>query len=194
MTVRCPACRSPLTVETPAAGASVCAACGVHLEVSVFPALFRGPDPGRSSEPVVSGQESACFYHPGKRAVVVCDHCGRFLCALCDLELNGRHTCPPCLDQERIARRNTRLESQRTRYDRVVLALAIYPMLLMFYPTFFTAPIALFMAFRYWNAPASLVHRVKIRTFLAILVAAGQIVCWILLIGFLATHWGEIFK
>jgi len=192
--VRCPACRSPLAAETLAAGTSDCAACRVRLEISVFPALFRKHDPGRNSEPVASDQESACFYHPGKRAVVVCDHCGRFLCALCDLELNGRHCCPPCLDQERLEKRNTRLESQRTRYDRVVLAVTIYPMLLMFYPTFFTAPIALFMAIRYWNAPASLVHRAKIRCFLAILISTGQIICWVLLIGFLVTHWGEMFK
>ena len=52
-------------------------------------------------------------------------------------------------------------------YDKIALALAVYPMLL-FYLTFFTAPMAIFVAIRYWKAPASILPRTRIRSVIAI--------------------------
>jgi hypothetical protein len=65
--------------------------------------------------------------------------------------------------------------------------LAIYP-LLIFYFTLVTAPIALFVAIRYWNAPRSLVRRTKIRYITAIILASMQIAGWGLLFFTIASH------
>jgi hypothetical protein len=78
------------------------------------------------------------------------------------------------------------LENRRTLYDSVALSLAVLP-LLIFYFTIITAPMALYVAIRYWNAPRSIVHRTRIRYVFAILFATLQIVGWGIGIYFLMT-------
>jgi uncharacterized membrane protein YozB (DUF420 family) len=60
------------------------------------------------------------------------------------------------------------------------LALAVYPAVLIFtlFFTIFTAPLALFVALRHWNAPRSLVHRSRARLVLAVIFSSLQIVGW----------------
>ncbi|MGD0349858.1 MAG: hypothetical protein ABSB84_06025 [Verrucomicrobiota bacterium] len=166
---------------------SPCPACGVPLQVEVFPALFRRINPGQSGETIMVEGESSCFYHPQKKAVRPCQGCGRFVCALCDCELNGQHFCPACLEAGKTKGKIKSLENQRTLYDGIALSLAIYP-LLIFYFTLVTAPIALFVAIRYWNAPRSLVRRTKIRYITAIILASMQIAGWGLLFFTIASH------
>jgi hypothetical protein len=166
---------------------SPCPACGVPLQVEVFPALFRRINPGQSGETIMFEGESSCFYHPQKKAVRPCQGCGRFVCALCDCELNGQHFCPACLEAGKTKGKIKSLENQRTLYDGIALSLAIYP-LLIFYFTLVTAPIALFVAIRYWNAPRSLVRRTKIRYITAIILASMQIAGWGLLFFTIASH------
>src|SRR5947207_4967285 len=161
-----------------------CPGCGAELQVEVFPALFRPFTPGRAGEAVMLEGESTCFYHPSKKAVRPCEGCGRFLCALCDCELHGQHFCPTCLEVGRTKRKIKSLENERTLYDSIALTLAIAP-LVIFYLTFITAPAALFVAFRYWNAPRSIVHRSKIRLILAIIFASLQIFGWVVAIYFI---------
>ncbi len=163
-----------------------CPVCGALLQVEVFPALFRPPAPGRQGETLVLADESSCFYHPQKKAAVPCDHCGRFLCALCDCELDGKHYCPGCLEAGRKAGRLQHLEHARTLYGNVALALAFYP-LLIFYVTILTAPAALVVALRFWNAPRSLVRPGHGRHIAAIILAGCEIVGWGVLIYFLTT-------
>src|SRR5262245_21637562 len=128
---RCPNCQSPLWVE-------------------VFNALFRPMATGVTSEAVMVEGESACFYHDARKAVVVCDGCGRFLCALCDCALNGRHYCPPCLESGAQKQTIEHLEKSRPLHGRQALILAILPL-------FITGLAALFVVLRYWKAPGSLV-------------------------------------
>jgi hypothetical protein len=164
-----------------------CPACGVPLQVDVFPALFRKTGPGRGGDAVMVEGESSCFYHPKKKAVLPCDACGRFLCALCDCHLNGQHFCPACLETGKTRGKIKGLDNQRTLYDSIALALTIYP-LLIFYFTLFTAPMALFVAIRYWKSPPSLVHRSKVRFVAAIILALLQIGGWGILFVTLATR------
>jgi hypothetical protein len=181
----CTACGAALPLESLAAagGPLRCPGCAATLEVHAFPALFRPLESGRAGEAVLSDEESACFYHPKKRAVVPCDNCGRFLCALCDLEFNARHYCPPCLEAARDRGALPRLESQRTCHDRIAMALALYPLLIFFYPTLFTAPVALFLSVRALRSPGSLVHGSKIRCVAAMLLSTAEIVAWVLLVN-----------
>jgi hypothetical protein len=72
-------------------------------------------------------------------------------------------------------------------YDNIALSLAVYP-LLIFYFTIVTAPTALFIAIRFWNAPRSIVHRTRARLVLAILIAGLEIAGWFALVIFFATR------
>jgi hypothetical protein len=186
--VQCPKCRAWLLegiFNQPEL--SPCPACGVNLQVEIFPALFRKINPGQSAENVLVEGESNCFYHPQKKAVLPCDGCGRFLCALCDCQLNGQHFCPACLETGKTKGKIKSLDNQRTLYDRIALSLAIYP-LLIFYFTLITAPMALFVAIRYWKSPPSLVHGSKIRFVVAIIFALLQIAGWTILFTAIATR------
>jgi hypothetical protein len=65
-------------------------------------------------------------------------------------------------------------------YDSIALALAVLPIvtIVFWFLTIITAPMALFVAIRYWNAPRSLVHRTKVRYVLAMILATLQIGAW----------------
>src|SRR5262245_51105568 len=74
-----------------------CPAWAGPLQIEVFPAYVRPTARGREGEALMVEGESSCFYHPQMKAVLPCEGCGRFLCALCDCELQGKHFCPACL-------------------------------------------------------------------------------------------------
>lgn len=155
-----------------------CPACGVRIQIEVFPALFRRVAPGSSGEPILVEGESSCFYHPQKKAAVVCAACGRFLCGLCDCDVGGQHLCPVCLEAGKTKGKIQSLENHRTLYDTTALRLSLVPLLL-------TTPVALYLAARYWNTPTSIIPRSKARFILAILFSLLQIAWGILLVYYL---------
>lgn len=121
----CPSCRRPLPLDPAWLETAVsCPACQAPLQVIPFPALGRQAAAGLAAEPVANPDDAACFQHPAKKAVVPCDACGRFLCALCDLEVEGQHLCPACLESGRRKGTVAALERSRTRWDQVTVALA----------------------------------------------------------------------
>jgi len=151
------------------------------MQAELFPAYFKSFGPVQGAEDVLLEGESTCFYHPAKKAVLPCHGCGRFLCSLCDCDLNGEHFCPTCLEAGRAKRKIKNIERQRTRYDNIALSLVFFPMLL-FYVTFITAPIAIVLAIRHWNSPPSVMDRTRLRLVIAITLAALQIVGWCVLV------------
>src|SRR6187549_347010 len=97
--VRCSRCQALLPVASYRNDEMVpCPSCSSALQVYAFPALFRPVEAGKTGDLVIVDGESSCFYHPEKKAVVTCSYCGRFLCALCDVDFNGEHLCPPCIE------------------------------------------------------------------------------------------------
>ncbi len=156
----------------------LCPKCGIPSQIAVFPAYFKEVTPGKAGEDLLVDHEASCFYHPGKKAVILCDTCGRFLCSLCDIELHDQHLCPNCLESGKKKKKIKNLEKHRTLYDALTLRIAIYP-IFMWPITIITAPVAFFMALRYWNAPSSLTpRRTKLRFSIAILVASLQLLGW----------------
>ena len=182
----CDKCRTVLTgasVNTP--GPVACPGCHSALLARVFPAFFRQDDGRpRTAENVGSAEDAGCFYHPRKKAVIPCEQCGRFLCALCDLELDGRHLCPGCVEAGRAADGRSALRHglplpPRTLHDNVALSLAVLPLLLWPF-TLFTAPVALFLVVRYWNEPRrSPIPRWRWRLIVAGSLALVQLAGWI---------------
>jgi hypothetical protein len=180
--VACPRCRTDLPVEIfNQPDLAACPACNTLTQVRIFPAFFRELDQGEAPASVLSDTEASCFYHPQKRAVIPCEACGRFLCALCDLDFNGQHLCPTCLETGQTKDKIKNLQTQRTCYDSIALTLALVPMLL-FWATIITAPMTLYVAVRYWKQPCSVVPRGKWRFIAAIVIAALQIIGWAILI------------
>ena len=114
--------------------------------------------------------------------MVPCSSCGRFICALCDVELDGRHLCPACLETGKRKHTIETLENQRVLYDRIAMYLALVPLLLMWPVTVITAPISLYVAIRYWNKPVGFPVGGKWRYVLAIILAVLQIVGWLALL------------
>ena len=181
--VACTACGAKLPDDlTKARDFLPCPTCQELLRIFAFPALRRPIVPA-AALPVTGEGEASCFYHPQKRAAVVCDSCGRFLCALCDIEIGAAHRCPACLEAEKRKGTAGPLQTRGILWDNVALLLATVPIL--FWPiTLFTAPAAIFVAIRYWRRPLSVVRRTRVRFVLALLLALAQLLGWLLLVYF----------
>lgn len=180
--IHCPKCHTALLDGVfNQGGFTPCPGCTTPVQVEVYPAMFRQQVKGSAGELILTEGEAGCFYHPKKKAVLPCESCGRFLCALCDCEHQGKHFCPACLETGRTKGKVKSLENTRIRYDNIALALALYP-ILIFYLTIITAPMALFVALRYWKAPRSLAQPSSTRFIFTILIATLQLSGWTLLI------------
>ncbi len=177
--VACTKCHTPLSNDLlNTVKAVACPVCNTLLRVWVFPALFARMKTGVSGEAIVIDSEAGCFYHPQKRASIPCDACGRFLCAVCDVEINGEHLCPGCLQSGRSKGKLTELETKRTIYDSMALCLALIPLII--WPlTLLTGPAAVAMAIYALVKQQSLVPRSRISAYLAILFGAAEAIGWI---------------
>ncbi len=166
-----------------------CPSCGVKSFWVLFPA-FHEVKKGRAGESLLVDTDAGCFYHPQKKAELACEYCGRFICALCDVEIEGKHLCPPCVESGKQKGRLKSLDNHRVLYDSVAFTLAVLPLavVVFIYFTFITAPIALFMAIRFWNAPTGILHRSKWRMVVAILISSLEIAGWVALVYFLITR------
>ncbi|MCD6052749.1 MAG: hypothetical protein K0Q55_4171 [Verrucomicrobia bacterium] len=157
--LKCPKCKVDLgSLNTVGETIMLCPRCLKEIQVIAFPALYRRISPAATSsgEAALEG-DSTCFYHPQKKAAQVCDSCGRFLCALCDVELEQQHLCPSCLESGARKKNIQSLERTRQLNGRTAFVLSIIPCLI-------TGPVAVFMAIKYWNAPGSVVSKSRWHT------------------------------
>ena len=187
MPVPCNRCNRPLPKWGLAARqATLCPDCSASSIVRVFPALFYAASGSVAAEAAGEG-EAACFDHPGKRAVAACGRCGRFVCQLCSVEFKGAIWCPSCFaageSKAKTASEGAGFENSRTLYDSTALTVAIAPLLLWPF-TAISAPIALFIALRYWQRPLGLVRRWRWRSALAAAIALCEIAGWV---------WGTVY-
>lgn len=178
----CSRCRAPLPVEAITEAPASCPGCGTALHVVAFPALLAQPEKGETGEGLHVDDDSACFYHPKKQAVVPCGHCGRFLCALCDVEMRGEHLCPACVEEGVIEGRLGDLKTEYVRYDSIALTIAVIPAIFL-WPSLVAAPMALYLSLRHWKTRLSIVPRVRWRFIAAIALSLLQLIGW----GFLFT-------
>lgn len=177
--VLCARCNAPLPPEAvEAKEMALCPNCGSSVMARVFPAILAKPNAILPAEIAAAEGEATCFFHFGKTAAATCARCGRFLCRLCQMDLRGETLCPECITSGMAKKKLAALENHRVCYDTVALAVATLPVLFFWYLTMFTAPVALYIAIRYWRAPLSVLGRTKLRFVLAILLAAAQLVAW----------------
>ncbi len=180
--IKCPKCETQLPANViNTSRLEVCFSCGVTIHADVFPDMVRKRPAVQTGESLQTDNEASCFYHPKKKAAVPCSVCGRFLCSLCYVVLDGRSMCLTCVESGKNQHQIKSLENKRTLYDTKVLSIAILPMLFV-YPTIITAPIALFMAVWYWKKPSSIIPRTKIRFVIAIILSLLQIAGWLIVL------------
>lgn len=194
MPVLCPSCNSELPEWLLRAKRTetLCPNCYTALAIEIFPSLFRKPAAIDAQKLVLAEGEACCYGHATKRAVSLCNRCGRFLCALCEVEIEGAIWCPGCLESKRGAPPPRALEKRRMLYDSIALALSIWPVALL-YPVIVTAPTAIYLAIRHWKSPSSLIPRKKWRFAAAVTIACAELVLIAMLIvagvaGFQAAH------
>lgn len=177
----CPACHAQLPAEPDALEAlAACPRCSRALTVTVFPAYRHPPARGPAAPPAADASGAACFVHDGRPAVAACEQCGRFLCAVCELELDGQPWCAGCLEAARATGRLARLERRRIRWDLAAGYLLAGSLLLCSPLLLLTAPAAMVLAGSKLQAPPSRVARSRLRLILVFPVA-------LLLLGGLAT-------
>jgi hypothetical protein len=182
--IHCPKCNAALLDQVFNRGDfTPCPTCAEPIQVEVFPAMFRRAAVGRGAEAVLIEGEASCFYHPQKKAVLPCEGCGRFLCALCDCEHNGQHLCPACLEAGRTKGKIKSLENSRKRHDSVALMVAILGFVPpIIYLSFISAPVVIFLAIRHWKSPLGLTQRSRSKLVVAAVIAGLQIAAWAALI------------
>jgi len=190
--IACPNCGRSLPPEViNAAELRICPACHSNLLVRVFPAQTRAKAVIESSTMELGEGEASCFFHMSKRAVCSCSQCGRFLCALCEVNLSGTILCPGCLESGGTKKKIRNLENHRTLWDTTSLLLGVAPVLLpfpMIYLMFLTGPMAVFLPLRYWKAPSSLIPRTKWRFVVGAILGLLQAVAMVGLV--VAIVWG----
>ena len=188
--ILCTECSSPVPAAYCNAPVfAACPNCNAQILVRAFPALLRPVQQGIVGERITDAGQAACFYHPNKTAHVPCEACGRFICALCDVELHGQHLCPACIESGRRKGALTTLESRRLLWDNIALSVAVLPVatIVFWWASIVTSPAAILLAFIGWRKPGSIAPRGKWRFVLAIIFALVVMGGWGIGIYFLVT-------
>jgi len=148
--VTCPHC----SVDMPADSQwESCPHCQKQLQIRIWPITRQ-----TSNASVALSDQAACFFHPDKAYQACCQRCGRFVCALCDLQLGAEHVCPACFERGRV---DSGVEASQAewRYSDVLydsIALTVGWAWILFWPMFVAAaPTVIFLHVKYRKAPRS---------------------------------------
>lgn len=95
----CPRCSKPLHLEVVEAGNNECPSCRVSFHAVKFSPTSHAVDVHSLALGLGSDGTQACAEHSSNRAVSVCDRCGAFMCALCQVDADERILCPGCFDR-----------------------------------------------------------------------------------------------
>lgn len=151
--VTCPECGAGIAPADTDAGWQNCPYCQQRIQFRAWP-VARGNTKAAEATP----ERSVCFFHPEKAFQACCQRCGRFVCALCDLQLGAEHICPTCFER---GRADTGFNGAKAEwrhrdvlYDSIALSLGwlwiiVWPVLIA------ALPGAIFLHVKYRKAPRS---------------------------------------
>ena len=152
-TVSCPACGGDVIPVEGETGWQYCPSCASRLQIALWPLVRRS-----NKAAAALSDQATCFFHPDKSFQACCQRCGRFVCALCDLQLGAEHVCPACFERGRddsVARAG----KAEWRYRDVLydsIAVTIGWGWILFWPTIVAAiPAVIFLHVKYQKAPRS---------------------------------------
>lgn len=152
-TVLCPSCGGDLVPVETGTGWQSCPYCEKRLQIRAWPVVRRS-----ANASAAMADQATCFFHPDKAFQSCCQRCGRFVCALCDLQLGAEHVCPTCFER---GRADTGLDGGKAEwrhrdvlYDSIALSLGwawiiVWPVIVAALPT------AIFLHVKYGKAPRS---------------------------------------
>jgi hypothetical protein len=152
-TVPCPSCGGDVAPGETDAGWQSCPYCEKRLQIRAWP-VIRNSATAATAMP----DQATCFFHPDKAFQACCQRCGRFVCALCDLQLGAEHVCPTCFERGRV---DTGLNGGKAEwrhrdvlYDSIAVTIGwgwilVWPTLLVALPT------AIILHAKYRKAPRS---------------------------------------
>jgi hypothetical protein len=148
--VTCPNCNGDVVpVETETRWQS-CPYCGERLQIWLWPTMRHN-----TSATAAMPDQATCFFHPDKAFHACCQRCGRFVCALCDLQLGAEHVCPTCFERGRADTGLTGGQAEWRHRDVLYdsIALAIGWCWIIFWPVIVAAlPAAIFLHVKYRRA------------------------------------------
>jgi len=147
----CPNCSGdvvPLETQT---GWQSCPFCQKRLQIRFWSTVRQN-----TSAATAMPDQATCFFHPDKAFQACCQRCGRFVCALCDLQLGAEHVCPTCFERGRVdsglAGRKAEWRHRDVLYDSI--AVAVGWAWIVVWPVFVAAlPAAIFLHVKYRKAP-----------------------------------------
>jgi hypothetical protein len=146
----CPYCLANIPAET---GWQSCPYCQKWLQIGFWPVARQN----HHATAALSDQ-ATCFFHPDKAFQACCQRCGRFVCALCDLQFGAEHVCPACFERGR-AQSGAEAGKAEWRYRDVLydsIAVTVGWAWILFWPTIVAAiPAAIVLHVKYRKAPRS---------------------------------------
>lgn len=130
-----------------------CPHCQKWLQLRVWPLVRQNGNPVSALS-----DHATCFFHPDKAFQACCQRCGRFVCALCDLQVGAEHVCPTCFER---GRSDSGAEAGKAEwrhrdvlYDSI--ALTVGWAWILVWPVFVAAlPGVIFLHVKYRKAPRS---------------------------------------
>jgi len=151
--VTCPNCQGRVTPIETLTGWQDCPFCEKRLQIRTWPVVRQN-----TNAAVALSDQATCFFHPDKAFQACCQRCGRFVCALCDLQLGAEHVCPTCFER---GRGNSGEEAGKAEwrhrdvlYDSI--ALTIGWGWILFWPVIVAAlPTVIFLHVKHRKAPRS---------------------------------------
>lgn len=177
LSTACPQCLTPLDIPLRnSMRTNTCPICEARVITHVFPALLRPATVAPRRDTAALTDESTCFNHAAKRAVAVCEDCGRFVCNLCDVPVPGtaKNQCVACFEQTLKREVGPDLSTSRAHMDDVALTLAVVGTLI-FYFAIITIPVVCYLILRHWREPQSVVPRSRWRFVVAGLLVLVQL-------------------
>ena len=151
--ISCPGCKGDVAPVDTQAGWQTCPYCEKRLRIRVWGSVQQN-----TNTVAAISDQATCFFHPDKAFQACCQRCGRFVCALCDLQLGAEHVCPTCFER---GRANSGAETGKAEwrhrdvlYDSI--AVTIGWGWILFWPVIVAAfPAAIFLHVKYRKAPRS---------------------------------------
>jgi len=149
--VPCPNCGGGVVpIQT---GWQSCPSCANRLQACLWPVIRQN-----TKAAVALSDQATCYFHPDKAFQACCQRCGRFVCALCDLQLGAEHVCPACFERGR-SDSSTGASKAEWRHRDVLydsIALMVGWVWIIFWPTLVAAiPSVITLHVKFRKAPRS---------------------------------------
>ncbi|HVB85200.1 MAG TPA: hypothetical protein VNK23_00850 [Candidatus Dormibacteraeota bacterium] len=150
-TIECPNCGGSVAPIETRTGWQICPFCEQRLQIHTWPVVRQSAIAAEAMP-----EQATCFFHPEKAYLACCQRCGRFVCALCDLQLGAEHVCPTCFERGRadggLSDGKAEWRHRDVLYDSI--ALAIGWAWIIVWPAFVAAlPATIVLHVKYRKAP-----------------------------------------